>query len=76
MTVPEDSVTIVQAFLVELLISFVLVMTVMSTCDKNRIDSRGSDAFAIGFAVTACHLAAVSMHLLWFVLVPRKGKLV
>ena len=48
-----------QGFVVELIITFVLVMTVFATCDAHRNDLHGSGPLAIGLSVTMCHLAAV-----------------
>ena len=48
-----------QGFVVELIITFVLVTTVFATCDAHRKDLHGSGPLAIGLSVTMCHLSAV-----------------
>jgi len=56
---PSDLVTIYQAFLIEMLITFVLVWTVFATCDSQRKDLNGSGPLAIGLSIAMCHLWAV-----------------
>lgn len=48
-----------QAFGVEFLITFVLVITVFATCDSKRTDLNGSGPLTIGLSVTVCHLFAI-----------------
>jgi len=48
-----------QALVVEMMITFVLVLTVFGTCDSKRTDLSGSGPLSIGLSVTLCHLAAV-----------------
>lgn len=59
MTKLGDGVSPVQGFGIELLITFVLVITVFATCDKSRNAQPGSGALAIGLSVAMCHLALV-----------------
>ncbi len=49
-----------QAFGVELLITFVLVLTVFSSVDDRRINLKGSAPLSIGLSISMCHLWAVS----------------
>lgn len=56
----DDSMTLLQGFGVELLITFVLVLTVFAACDTNRNDLKGtSGPLAVGLSVTLCHLFAI-----------------
>jgi len=59
-SVPGDSISVGQLFGYELLITFVLVLTVHATCDAARPELSGSGPLAIGLSVTMCHLWAVS----------------
>jgi aquaporin-4 len=52
-------VTRVQAFLMEMVITFVLVFTIFASCDKHRSDITGSIPLTIGLSVTLCHLFAI-----------------
>jgi len=56
---PSTGVSLAQLFGFELLITFVLVMTVFATCDTNRRGIGGSGPLAIGLAIAMCHLWAV-----------------
>jgi len=59
MASPSDTVTLGQLFGFELIITFVLVLTVFAACDSNRPGIGGSGPLAIGLAVAMCHLWAV-----------------
>ncbi|KAK3607004.1 hypothetical protein CHS0354_023403 [Potamilus streckersoni] len=48
----------VMGVVVELFITFVLVLTVYASCDKHRMDLAGSFPLTIGLSVTMCHLFA------------------
>ncbi|XP_067946563.1 aquaporin-5-like isoform X2 [Watersipora subatra] len=50
-----------QGCVIELLITFVLVITVFATCDGSRNDLNGSGPLAIGLSVTMCHLGFIRM---------------
>ena len=52
-----------EGFGIELLITFVLVITVFSAVDGNRTDTGGSVPLTIGIAIAMCHLWAVSLHI-------------
>ena len=49
-----------QGFGIELLITFVLVLTVFSCVDPGRTDKGGSIPLTIGISIAMCHLWAVS----------------
>jgi len=57
--VPADQVTPGQAFLIELLITFVFLLAIFATCDSLRSGFDGSGPLAIGLALAMCHLWAV-----------------
>lgn len=57
----RGSVTDAQGFGVELLITFVVVLTVLASLDEKRTDLHGSAPLTIGLAVALGHLFAVSM---------------
>ena len=57
---PAAGVTQAQTFIIELIISFVLVLTVFATCDSLRSGIGGSGPLAIGLSISMCHLWAVS----------------
>jgi aquaporin-4 len=60
LTTVNPELTKEQGFGVELIITFVLVLTVFACCDSNRTDLNGSAPLTIGLSVTLCHLFAVS----------------
>jgi len=59
---PSDGVSVAQVFGYELIISFVLVLTVFATCDSLRSGFGGSGPLAIGLSVSMCHLWAVRIR--------------
>ena len=61
-------VTPSQGFAVEVLITFVLMMTVFAACDKGRNDLTGSAPLAIGLSITICQLAFVCTHVFYHTL--------
>ncbi|XP_041848582.1 aquaporin-4 isoform X2 [Melanotaenia boesemani] len=58
-TTVNSNISVGHALVVELLITFELVLTVFATCDPKRTDLGGSASLAIGFAVAIGHLFAV-----------------
>lgn len=48
-----------KGLIVELLITFLLVFTVFSSCDKKRGDISGSAPLTIGLSVGLCHIFAI-----------------
>lgn len=60
-TLISDKISVGQGFAIEMIITFVLVMTVFAACDGARQDLKGSAALAIGIAVFVGHLFAVSI---------------
>ncbi|XP_050690659.1 aquaporin AQPAe.a-like isoform X1 [Eriocheir sinensis] len=59
MTMLGEGVNQGQAFGVEVLMTFILVLTIFGVCDEHRGDIKGSAPLAIGLAVTCAHLAAI-----------------
>ncbi|XP_026461702.1 aquaporin AQPAe.a isoform X3 [Ctenocephalides felis] len=60
LTQPGSGVTSGNAVAVELLVTFILVMTVHAVCDSNREDhSRINAPAAIGLAVLCCHIGFI-----------------
>ncbi|KAM7388835.1 hypothetical protein PAMP_024982 [Pampus punctatissimus] len=58
-TTVNMSISVGNALVVELFITFQLVFTVFATCDHKRSDLKGSSALAIGLSVCIGHLFAV-----------------
>ncbi|XP_036386612.1 aquaporin-4-like [Megalops cyprinoides] len=58
-TAISSDLTLIQAFIVEMMITLQLVFTVFATCDPKRGDLKGSAALAIGFSVCVGHLFAI-----------------
>ena len=60
-TLPNElyDLSLGQVFGIELVITFVLVMTVFATCDSVRPALGGSGPLAIGLSIAMCHLWAV-----------------
>lgn len=50
---------VIQGLGIELVITFVLVFTVFSSCDKRRNDLGGSVPLSIGLSVALCHMFAI-----------------
>jgi len=55
-----------QVFGIELMITFVLVLTVFATCDSVRTSLGGSGPLAIGLSIAMCHLWAVRIIAIHF----------
>ena len=58
-TTLQDPMTPGKGLIVELLITFLLVFTVFSSCDKKRKDISGSAPLTIGLSVGLCHIFAI-----------------
>ena len=61
MTTPAQNINVAQAFGVELLLTFVLVLTIFGTTDKGR-EHRGYEVpLSIGLCIFICHSVGVSV---------------
>ncbi|XP_054644601.1 aquaporin-4-like isoform X2 [Dunckerocampus dactyliophorus] len=58
-TAVNKNLSVGNALVVEILISFQLIFTVFATCDHKRSDLKGSSALAIGLSVCVGHLFAI-----------------
>lgn len=60
-TVPSTEVSFAQALGTEVLLTFMLILTVMATFDYNKLGMRRDyiAAVAVGLAITVCHVIAV-----------------
>ena len=65
-TLLNDEITPFQGFLVEVLITLILIITIFACIDKNRNDIGGSFPLTIGFAVTVGVLFGVRKILIFF----------
>lgn len=55
----SNGVTDVQGFIMEIILTFLLIFVIHAVCDGRRRDIKGSAPLAIGLTVTACHLCGV-----------------
>jgi glycerol uptake facilitator-like aquaporin len=67
LTLLHQNVSPFQGFLVEALITFILILTVFSCIDKHRKDLHGSFPHSIGFAITVGALFGVNSHFILLV---------
>ncbi|XP_061743745.1 aquaporin-4-like isoform X1 [Nerophis ophidion] len=58
-TAVNKKVSVGNALMVEIFISFQLIFTIFATCDHKRSDLKGSAALAIGLSVCVGHLFAI-----------------
>ena len=62
MTLLNENITQTQGFLVELIITFILVFTIFASIDSKRKDLGGSFPLSISFALVASALFGVSFY--------------
>lgn len=54
-----QNIAVGQGLLIEVLLGFVLILTIFGVCDSNRHEAKPAGPLAIGLAVTLGHLTAV-----------------
>jgi len=57
----DDDISEIQGFFIEMVMGFVLTLTIFSAVDNQRTDTGGSVPLTIGLAVTICHLWSVRL---------------
>lgn len=59
LTTVNPELTAGQGFLVEAIITFVLILVIQSVCDPRRKDLGNAAPIAVGLAISTCHLMAI-----------------